>query len=205
MRGHDSRENVIAGVLWAHHLIRPNGLRMALPLVAAVLLLLVSNIAHAAMSFRPASTGYSNEFGVSLSYGVKPEKDAWFWGYAPDYIRVINEKWLINVSLAYDKDTEPKEMGREVTESWTPSVILGYQLDPRVAVGAGFGHGVIDNKNGAGWNSVKLGDDLTAAVALAVTIWSEGRQGLALSVSLEHNISDNVASISTDLGYGWGF
>ena len=205
MRTDDAREHVSAGALRAHHLMRQNGLRIALPLVAAVLLLLVSNIAHAAMSFRPATTGYANEIGVSLSYGVKPEKDSWFWGYAPDYIRVINEKWLINVSLAYDKDTEPEEMGRKVTESWTPSVILGYQLNPRVAVGAGLGHGLIDNKDGAGWNSVKLGDDLTGALALAVTIWSKGRQGLALSVSLEHNISDNVASISTDLGYGWGF
>ena len=173
--------------------------------ILALMLFLVAGTAKAQFGIRPVTSGLRNELGLGLSYGIKLDKDAWFWGYAPDYVRVLSDKWLLNVSLAYDKDTETQDSGKSVTETWTPAVMIGYQLGPRIAAGAGFGHGVFENKNGAGWKSVKLGKDLTAAVAFAVSLWSKGRHGLSLSVSLEYNISDSQPSVSTDLGYAWGF
>jgi len=174
-------------------------------LLVVLTFFLLSGSAKAAMSLRPAISGYKNEIGLSLSYGIKFDKDALFWGYAPDYVRVLGEKWLLNLSMAYDEETEIENGASSVTETWTPSAMLGYQVNSRLAVGAGFGHGVTENKNGGGWKSVKFGDDLSAALAFAVSLWSKDRHGLALSISLEHNISDNQPSISTDLGYGWGF
>jgi len=170
-----------------------------------ILVFLASGSAQAAMSLRTAPESRSNEIGMSLSYGIKLDKDALFWGYAPDYVRVFGGKWLLNLSLAYDEETETKDGGQSITETWTPSAIVGYQVDPRLALGVGFGHGVVDNKDGGGWESVKFGNDLSGALAFAVSLWSKDRHGLALSVSLEYNFSDDQASISTDLGYGWGF
>jgi len=173
--------------------------------ILILMLLLASSTAQAQFALNPATTGLPNELGLGLSYGIKLDKDSLFWGYAPDYVRVLGGKWLLNVSLAYDEETETKNGSQSVTETWTPAVMIGYQLGPKIAVGGGFGHGVIDNKDGAGWKSVKLGKDLSAAVAVAVSLWNKDRHSLALSVSLEHNISDNEGSISTDLGYAWGF
>jgi len=170
-----------------------------------LVLFLVSGTAEAQFAIRPVTSDEPNELGLGISYGVKLDKDALFWGYAPDYVRVLGGKWLLNVSLAYDEETETKNGSQSVTETWTPAVMIGYQLGPKIAVGGGFGHGVIDNKDGAGWKSVKLGKDLSAAVAVAVSLWNKDRHSLALSVSLEYNISDNEGSISTDLGYAWGF
>lgn len=176
-----------------------------------VLLLLLSlpvmtcDIAEAGFRLRPVVSGYKNEIGVGASYGIKLDNDAWFWGYAPDYVRVLNERWLVNLSIAYDEETESKDGGTRLTESWTPSVMIGYQVGPKLAVGAGFGHGLRTNEDGSGWKSVSLGDDLSVAGAFALSIWNNGRHGLSLSVSLEYNISDNDPSISTDIGYGWSF
>ena len=170
-----------------------------------LVLFLVSGTAEAQFAIRPVTSDKPNELGFGISYGVKLDKDALFWGYAPDYVRVLGGKWLLNISLAYDEDTEIKNGTEAVTETWTPAVLFGYQLGSRLALGAGFGHGVIENKDGAGWTSVKFGDDLTAAGAFAVSLWSKGRHGLSLSVSLEYNISDSQPSVSTDLGYAWGF
>ena len=171
----------------------------------ALLVLLSSTAAEARMSLRPPTTGYKNELGFGLSFGIKLDKDALFWGYAPDYVRVFGEKWLLNVSLAYDEETAIKDGVDSVTETWTPSLIIGYQVTSRVSVGAGFGHGVIENKDGSGWKSVKFGNDLSGAVAFGTSLWSKGRHGLSLSVSLEYNFSESQSSISTDLGYAIGF
>ena len=157
------------------------------------------------MGLRPSASGYKNEIGLGVSYGIKLDKDAYFWGYAPEYVRVFGEKWILNLSCAYDEETEFKTSSTSVTETWTPSIIIGYQLLPQLAVGGGFGHGIIKKEDDKDWESIKLGDDLSAALAFAVTLWSKDRHGIALSVSFEHNISDNEGSISTDLGYGFGF
>lgn len=176
-----------------------------LALIVILLQVIASSGAEAGIKLRPVVADYKNEIGIGVSYGIKLDNDAWFVGYAPDYVRVLSDKWLLNLSLAYDEETEIKDGTKKVTESWTPSVMIGYQLDPRLAVGVGLGHGLRTNEDGAGWKSVRLGDDLSVAGALAMSIWSRGRHSLALSVSLEYNISDSEPSISTDVGYGWGF
>jgi hypothetical protein len=173
--------------------------------ILTLTLLMVCGIAQAQFGLHPPTSGLPNELGLGLSYGIKLDKDALFWGYAPDYVRVIGGKWLLNLSLAYDEETETKDGSQSVTETWTPAVMIGYQVGPKIAVGGGFGHGVIENKDGGGWTSVKAGKDLSAAVAFAVSLWSKGRHGLALSVSLEYNISEHEPSISTDIGYAFGF
>ena len=170
-----------------------------------VFLLFLGSTAQAGFQLRPINPAYSNEIGLGLSYGIKLSKDAMFWGYSPDYVRVLSSDWLLNISFAYDKETETKESKKEVTETWTPSVMFGYQATPTLAIGLGIGHGLFDNKDGAGWNSVKFGNDLSVAIATAVSLWSDDRNGIAISISLEYNISDNEPSISTDLGYGFSF
>jgi len=202
-----SKESVIVGSqhgeLQCEMWIKKEGVMRTF--VLALFLFLVCAPAQAAMSLRPLPEGHTNEIGMSLSYGIKLDKDALFWGYAPDYVRVFRKKWLLNLSLAYDEETETKNGSQSVTETWTPSAIIGYQVNPRVAVGCGFGHGVVENKSGGGWKSVKFGDDLSGALAFACSLWSKDRHGLALSISLEYNFSDDQTSISTDLGYGWAF
>ena len=184
---------------------RANLLPWLAMLFLTLTLLLTSTATHAGFGLRPVTSGMKNEIGLGLSYGIKLDKDALFWGYAPDYVRVLSEKFLLNLSFAYDEETETKDGSESVTETWTPSVMIGYQLSSVVAIGGGFGHGIIDNKNGAGWESVKFGDDASVAVAGAASLWSKGRHGLSLSLSLEYNISDSEASVSTDLGYAFGF
>lgn len=174
-------------------------------LILTVVLLAVASTAHGQFGMRPVNSAYKNEFGLGLSYGIKLNKDALFVGFAPDYVRVLSEKWLLNVSVAYDEDTEIKDSGRAVTETWTPSMMVGYQATSVLAMGLGVGHGIVENKDGAGWDSVKFGKDLSGALAFAVSLFSKGRHGLSLSLSLEYNFSENVSSISTDLGYGFGF
>lgn len=174
-------------------------------LILPLALLLKCGPAEAAFKLKPMTSGYKNEIGLGVSYGIKLDNDASFAGYAPDYLRVLNSKWMLNVSLAYDEETSFKNGTKSVTESWTPSVMLGYQVNTQLAVGAGLGHGLRTNENGAGWKSVEFGKDLSAAAAVAVSLWQKGRHGLSLSVSLEYNISDNEASVSTDIGYGWSF
>ena len=187
-----------------YHCWQANKMRI-FHLTLIILLFLLSSNAQAGFHLKPVTPGFSNELGFGVSYGVKLNKDARFFGYAPDYVRVLSEKWLLNVSFAYDKDTEFKKDSKEVTESWTPSIMIGYQLNTRLAVGVGLGHGLIENKDGGGWTSVKLGKDLTVATAIATSLWSKGRHGLSLSVSYEYNISEKAPSISTDLGYSWAF
>ena len=174
-------------------------------LIPTLMLLLVCNTALAGMSLRPSVSGYRNEFGLGVSYGIKLKKDAMFWGVAPDYVRVLGEKWLLNASFAYDEETEFKEGGNGLVKTWTPTLMIGYNVTPRLVLGAGAGHGLIENKNGGGWKTVKFGDDFTVAGAFAVSLWSKDRHGLSVSVSIEHNISDNEPAISTDIGYGWGW
>ena len=173
--------------------------------VYAALMLLSCDVARAGFAIRPVSSGKLNQIGLGVSYGVKLDKDAYFYGYAPDYVRVLNEKWLLNLSLAYDRDTETKSGTKNVTETWTPAIMIGYQMSPRFAFGAGLGHGLTQNKDSAGWESVKWGDDLTIAAAVAAALWIKERHSLSLSFSLEHNISDNEPSVSLDLGYAWDF
>jgi len=190
--------------------LRPNicctGLKLqSLTVALIIIMFLICGNVQAAFHLTPVTAGYKNEIGLGLSYGLKLNKDSWFWGYAPDYVRVLGNKWLLNLSFAYDEETEKKDISNSITETWTPSVMIGYQLNPRMALGAGLGHGLIDNKNNAGWKSVKFGDDLSVAAAFAVSLWNNGPHGLALSVSLEHNISDNEPSFSTDVGYSWSF
>lgn len=174
-------------------------------LILILLQVIASSTAEAGIRLRPAVSDYQNEVGIGVSYGIKLDNDASFIGYAPDYLRVLSDKWLLNLSIAYDEETEIKDGTKKVTESWTPSVMLGYQVSPNLAVGAGLGHGLRTNEDGAGWKSVSFGDDLSIAGALALTIWNSGRHGLSLSVSLEYNISDGEPSVSTDIGYGWGY
>jgi hypothetical protein len=191
-------------IVTRYHCWQANKMRSLFPTLILILYLLSSN-AQAGFHLKPVTPGFSNELGLGVSYGVKLSKDAQFFGYAPDYVRVLSENWLLNVSFAYDKDTEFKKCSKEVTETWTPSLMIGYQLSSRLALGVGLGHGLFENKDGGGWTSVKFGNDLTVAAAFATSLWNKDRHGLALSVSFEYNISDKEPSISTDLGYSFAF
>ena len=173
--------------------------------ILTLALILLGGTVQAAMLLRPAVSGFRNEIGVGVSYGVKLDKDAFFVGYAPDYVRTLGEKWIFNASLAYDQETETKDGSQSVVETWTPSLMVGYQVTDRLAVGGGVGHGLVENDGNQGWKSVVFGKDVSVAAAFAVSLWNRGRHGLALSVSLEHNISEGEPSVSTDIGYSWGF
>ena len=108
-----------------YHCWQANKMRI-FRLTLIILLFLLSSNAQAGFHLKPVTPGFSNELGFGVSYGVKLNKDARFFGYAPDYVRVLSENWLLNVSFAYDKDTEFKKDSKEVTESWTPSIMIGY-------------------------------------------------------------------------------
>ena len=166
---------------------------------------LVPSVASA-QRVRPITEGFANTISPSVSVGVILSRDAWFRGVALAYARSLGKGWVIDLSLAYDAETEHKPAGNTTNSTITGTVAVGKMLTERLAVGTGFGHGLVSD---AGPNKslqgVRFGDDLNTAIVGAYTLGLWGPHDVTVSVALEYNISDNDASTSLDLAYGFSF
>lgn len=184
--------------------------RPRLPVIAAALLgaLFWQTAAHAAFRMGLPAEGYSNAGGAGLSYGLKLDEDAWFWGWSVDYSRIFSNGWLINVSVTWDEETEKRSMGLpdKVVGTYGFTAAIGRDVTDRLVIGAGLGHGLANNDNALGrYKSVKLGDDLAGGVIFSYVLWRNGRHDISPSASVEYNFNDKKWALSFDLGYGFSF
>jgi len=91
-------------------------------------------------SLAQPAPGYKNTFGTAASTGVFFNKDAYFWGLGVDYSRLFSNKWVINISMAYDQEISKSTTNENtIVNTLTPSLALGYVISPKFAMGLGAG------------------------------------------------------------------
>ena len=149
--------------------------------------------------------GFKNSWSISGSYGAT--FDAWFWGVATDYSRFIGERWILNGSIAFDRETTQKTNSPdEIDNTFTLSFAGGYTLTKRFVVGGGVAKGIINNKEGEQkWNWKKLSEDWALGALGVYTYWFKGPHGLDVTGSLEYRLNEGKPAYSFDAGYGFSF
>lgn len=156
-------------------------------------------------------TPFRNNLGVSVSYGLVLDKQADFWGLSTSYVRLINEKWSIAVSLAYDQENDQTQSGADpngkITNSFTFIGSITYSLAPNFSLTTGLSKGFLDDSNTSKNLSLTDGDWGTGiAAGYILPIFNNWkRAAFNLSPALEYNISSNEWTVSLDLGYGISF
>ena len=66
---------------------------------------------------------------------------------------------MLNIALAYDRETERRAGLDKVTNATSLSVAVGYSVTERLVVGTGFGHGFLNDDTPDGsWKWTKLGE-----------------------------------------------
>ena len=180
--------------------------RRCIALCFAVALLVPATGAARGMRAQRPAEQYNNAIGGGISLGAKLADDAWFYGWTVDYTRVLSEKWSLSFSLAYDQETETKPAGDAVVNTYSVTIAVARAMTDRLAIGGGFGHGLINDDNSdGGWTSVDFGDDLATGVFASYTLWRRDRHAITPNATLEYNISDGRFALSFDLGYAYSF
>ena len=170
------------------------------------LVLAPDSVVAAGFRLPQPSAGYSNSVGAGVSYGFKLDENAWLWGVSTDYTRVLSGKWLVNGSLAFDREKERRQGPDKETDTFSLAIAVGYSLTQRLVVGASVGHGIVSKETpNRNWKWTKLGDDLSTGVVASYTIWQKGRHDISPSPSCEYNISDKKWSMTFDLGWSYSF
>ncbi len=164
----------------------------------------------AGLRSRPPAEGYTNAWGLGLSYGQGISQDSSLWGWTTDYTRVVTDDgaWVFNASLAWDRDTQKMSSGDEVIDTYSVTVAVTYRIIGNLYVGTGLAKGLLERKiepQRENWKWSKPGDDWSTGILASGPIWSKGRFGLASGATLEYNITANKWSWSVDLGFSMGF
>ena len=150
--------------------------------------------------------GYNNTFGTAISTGLFFNKDAYFWGLGVDYSRMLNEKWIINISMGYDQEISKSETkDNTIVNTLTPSLAFGYVLTPKFVLGLGLGNGLFDDDNDTG--NLKLNNNGSWTVGLigVYTLFQKGRHGFDITSGFEQGIGNPDLDFTLELGYGYSF
>ena len=157
-----------------------------------------------AQSMSPVVEGYANSYGGGVSGGVNLSVNAWLWGVSTDYTRTLTRDWLLNIALAYDRETAAQAQDDKITDTFSVTVAVGYAITERLVVGGGFGHGIIDRDNmRQDWKWVS--NDLAVGGVASYSVWRNGIHDVSPSASLEYSIPEKKWSLSFDVGYAVSF
>ena len=162
------------------------------------------SVGNASAQFNVPAEGYKNSVGIGASAGVNLSKDATFAGFAPDYTRMLSERWVITTGPAWDRDSENKDGKTEISKSWTWTAAVGYGFTKRFFGAFGYGREFAKTNDGGKMGFVGKGDNSIGAIS-ALVLWAKDRHDLTLSVSVERNITQREFTLSFDLGYAFGF
>ncbi len=150
--------------------------------------------------------GYLNTFGSAVSGGVFLDKKATFWGAAVDYSRVVFDNWIINVSFSYDQEHEDlDDGGYSVTNTFSPSVAIGYAISNNIAAGIGLGKGMFDDDNEG--KKIKFNPDGGWTIGLigVYTFYQSEQHSFDVSGGIERGLTNPETDLTVELGYGFSF
>ena len=130
-------------------------------------------------------------------------KDAYYWGFGVDYSRLLNEKWVVNISLGYDQEISKPES--TIINTITPSLAFGYILTSKFVVGLGLGKGQYDDDNEKANLQFNKNGDYTVGLIGVYTLYQKGRHGFVISAGLEQVFDSSYLYVTVELGYGYSF
>lgn len=152
------------------------------------------------------SEGYTNTFGTAVSGGVFLDKQATFWGAAIDYSRVVFDNWIINVSFSYDQEHEDLDDGNyAVTNTFTPSVAVGYSISSSIAAGIGLGKGLYDDDNEGKTITYNPDGGWTIGLIGVYTFYQSKQHSFDVSAGIERGLTNPETDLTVELGYGFSF
>jgi long-subunit fatty acid transport protein len=130
--------------------------------------------------------GYKSTVGAATSTGFFFNEDAYFWGLGVDYSRLFSERWVINISIAFDQEiSKSKSKHKTIVSTLTPSLAFGYILTSRFALGLGLGKGLFDDDNDTGNLGFNKNGGYTAGLIGVYTLYQKGRHAFDISTGLE--------------------
>jgi len=123
-----------------------------------------------------------------------------------DYSRAVNDLWTISGSLAFDRETTRE---RDAPDDETDTVSLQFAVSrlvsDRLSIGAGFGKGVFDKKQGNSWQAPDFSEDWTVGITSAYALSRRGQHNVNINATLEYRFTEDKPAWSFDLGYGYSF
>ncbi len=150
--------------------------------------------------------GFKNTFGAATSTGFFFNKDAYFWGLGVDYSRLFADKWVINISMAYDQEISKSETkNTAIVNTITPSLAFGYVFTPKFVLGFGIGKGLFDDDNETGNLQFNKNGGFTVGLLAVYTLLQKGRHGFDISTGFEQGIGSPDLDVTVELGYGYSF
>jgi hypothetical protein len=150
--------------------------------------------------------GYLNTFGAAASGGVFLDKQATFWGAAVDYSRVVFDNWIINVSFSYDQEHEDLDDGNyKITNTFTPSIAIGYAISNNIAAGIGLGKGLFDDDNEEKKIEYNSDGGWTIGLIGVYTFYQSHQHSFDVSGGIERGLSNPETDLTIELGYGFNF
>ncbi len=181
-------------------------LRIKILVKLLVILIIFLTTEIAAQGFSQPVAGYKNTFGTAVSGGFFFDKKATFWGAAVDYSRVIFDNWIINVSFSFDQEHEDLDDGSyAVTNTFSPSLAVGYSIASNIAAGIGLGKGMFDDDNEG--KKIKYNPDGGWTIGLigVYTFYQSKQHSFDISFGLERGLGNPETDLSIDIGYGFSF
>lgn len=150
--------------------------------------------------------GYNNTFGAAASTGFFFNKDAYFWGLGVDYSRMLNDKWVINISMGYDQEISKSETKTTtIVNTLTPSLAFGYVFTPKFVLGLGLGKGLFDDDNETGNIQFNKDGGWTIGLIGVYTLFQKGRHAFDITSGFEQGIGNPDLDFTIELGYGYSF
>ena len=139
-----------------------------------------------------------------FSVGWQLDRNAWFWGFAVDYGRALDERWSLGLSLAYDQETERRTGPDKVVNTLSLIGTVSYAVTEHVSLTTGLGKGFADDDNSG--QSFKFADGpWSTGVAVGLTLPLKDNLFLFASGAYEYNLSEGETSISFDFGLSLAF
>ena len=92
---------------------------------------------------------YDGTLGVGLSAGWQLDRDADFWGWSAECGHRVLDRWVLNGSITWDRETEEKQDGSHTrVDTFTAVATVSYSVTRWMALTTGFGKGFADNSEG---------------------------------------------------------
>lgn len=155
----------------------------------------------------PPLPEYDSTLGVGLSTGWQLDRDADFWGWTADYGHRVFDRWVLNGSITWDRETEEMKDGSHTrVETFTAVATISYGVTRWMALTTGIGKGFADTSEGGGMSW----DDGDWSTGISVGFSTPGlpmfeRDSIGFAASYEYNMSQREFSFSVDVSFGWSF
>lgn len=150
---------------------------------------------------------YDSTLGVGLSTGWQLDRDAEFWGWTADYGHRVFDSWVLNGSIAWDRETEEEQDGsRTRVDTFTAIATISYGVTRWMALTTGIGKGFADTGKGGGmsWNDGDWSTGISVGFSTPGLPIFE-RDSIGFAASYEYNISERETSFSVDVSFGLSF